>query len=192
MLPAVKTRCRFNIDAVEYRFYYGGYSVEVVFLDLGFLHQHIELCLGFMLIICKNYNGSSWQKSITASLPIRGNLPFNSSASLSARSDSFVFSCRICSTVWRSWLSSASCSASTKDKKTEKYTATYCKAHYVKKNTGFQLGYILQLLALPVELFGFTFEFSVFLAQLLGHIFKFLGYNCQLLGCLLQLVGRSR
>ena len=63
--------------------------------------------------------------------------------------------------------------------------ATYCKAHYVKKNTGFQLGYILQLLALPVKLFSFTIKFPIFLAQLLGHLLKFLGYNCQLLRCLL-------
>jgi len=49
--------------------------------------------------------------------------------------------------------------------------ANYCKVHYVIKHTGFQLGYILELLALPVELLGFTFELSIFLAQLLGHIF---------------------
>ena len=113
MLPAVRIGCRFNVDAVEYWFYCGGYSVEIVFLDFGFLHQHIKLCLGFMAIIYKNYNGSSRQKSITTLLPIMGYLPFSSSASLSAGSDSFVFSCRICSTVWRGWLSSASCSAST-------------------------------------------------------------------------------
>ena len=114
LLPAVRMGRRFNVDAVEYWFYCGGYSVEVVFLDFGFLHQHIELRLGFMSVIYKNYNGSSRPKSITTLLPIRGYLPFNSSASLSARSDSFVFSCRICSTVWQSRLSSASCSASTK------------------------------------------------------------------------------
>ena len=67
-------------------------------------------------------------------------------------------------------------------------TATYCKAHYVKKNTRFQLGCILQLLALPVELFSFTIEFYVLLAQLLGHLLKFLGCNCQLLGCPFQLL----
>ena len=59
LLPAVRTGCWFNVDAVEYWFYGGGYSIEVVFLDFGFLHQHIELCLGFMAIIYKNYNGSS-------------------------------------------------------------------------------------------------------------------------------------
>ena len=72
LLPAVRTGCRFNVDAVEYWFYCGGYSVEIVFLDFGFLHQHIELCLGFMGIIYKNYNGSSDQKSTTTLLPIRG------------------------------------------------------------------------------------------------------------------------
>ena len=135
----------------------------------------------------KNKKKQKKRKRITASLPIRGSPPFNSSASLSARFDSFVFSCRICSTIWRSRLSSASCSASTKDK-TQKNTATYCKAHYVKKNTRFQLGCILQLLALPVELFSFTIEFYVLLAQLLGHLLKFLGCNCQLLGCPFQLL----
>ena len=72
LLPAVRTGRRFNVDVVEYWFYCGGYSVEVVLLDFGFLHQHIELCLGFMSIIYKNYNGSSRQKSITKLLPIRG------------------------------------------------------------------------------------------------------------------------
>ena len=111
LLPTIRTGHRFNVDAVEHWFYCDSYSVEVVLLDFGFLHQHIELCLGFMSIIYKNYNGSSRQQSITTLLPIRGYLPFNSLASLSARSNSFIFSCRICSMVWQSWLSSASCSA---------------------------------------------------------------------------------
>jgi len=38
LLPAVRTGCRFNVDAVEYWCYCGGYSVEVVFLDFGFLY----------------------------------------------------------------------------------------------------------------------------------------------------------
>jgi len=47
----------------------------------------------------------------------------------------------------------------------------YCKVHYVIRHTRFLLGYILELLALPIELLRFIFEFSGFLAQLLGHIF---------------------
>ena len=39
----------------------------------------------------------------------------------------------------------------------KKRTANYCKVHYVKRNIGFQLGYILELLALSVELLGFIF-----------------------------------
>ena len=62
LLPTIRTGRRFNVDAVQHWFYYGSYSVEVVLLDFGLLHQHIELCLGFMSIICKNYNGSSRQK----------------------------------------------------------------------------------------------------------------------------------
>ena len=59
--PAVELNTRFQVDAVKHRFNCGDYSVEVIPLGLGLLHQHIKLCLGFMTIACKHYNVPSYK-----------------------------------------------------------------------------------------------------------------------------------
>ena len=110
--PAVGLGSRFQVDAVQHRFNCGDYSVEGISLGLGLLHQHIKLCLGFMTIDCKRYNVPSYKEATSTVIPTRRYSPFSSSASLSARSGSYAFSCQSCSMAWCSWPSSASCSTS--------------------------------------------------------------------------------
>ena len=90
--PADGLRSQFLVDAVEHRFNCGDYSVEVISLGLGLLHQHIKLCLGFMTIDCKRYNVPSYKEATSTVIPTRRNSSFSSSASLFARSASFAFS----------------------------------------------------------------------------------------------------
>jgi len=111
--PTIKLNTRFQVDAVKHQFNCGDYSVEVIPLGPGLLHQHIKLCLGFMTVAYKRYNVPSYKETTSTVIPTRRYSPFNSSASLSARSDSFAFSCRSCSMAWCSWPSSVSCSTST-------------------------------------------------------------------------------
>ena len=110
--PAVGLSSHLQVDTVKHWLNCGNYNVQVLLLSLGLLHQHVELRLGFMTIACKCYNVPSYQKTTSTVTPTRRYSPFSSSASLSARSDSFAFPYWICSMVWRSWPSSASCSAS--------------------------------------------------------------------------------
>ena len=101
------------VDTVEHRFDSGDYGVELVPLEPSLLLKHIELCLDPPTIVCRQYKVPS-SKDITPPVtPTTKYSPFCSSASLSAHPDSFAFSSRNCSTIWRSWSSSASCSTST-------------------------------------------------------------------------------
>ena len=51
---AVMLSGRFLIDAVKHQLNCGDYSIEVLLLDLGLLHQHVELCFGYMTIACES------------------------------------------------------------------------------------------------------------------------------------------
>ena len=113
LLPIVRLRSQFQVDTVEHQFNYGDYSVEVIPLGPGLLHQHIKLCLSFMMVACKHYNVPSYKETTSSVTPTRRYSPFSSSANLSAHFDSFAFSPRSCSRAWRSWSSSVSCSTST-------------------------------------------------------------------------------
>ena len=53
--PTVGLGCRFQVDAVQHRFNCGDYSVEIIPLGLGLLHQHIKMCLSFMTVAYKRY-----------------------------------------------------------------------------------------------------------------------------------------
>ena len=132
---------------IEHRFNCGDHSVKVIPLGPGLLHQHIKLCLGFMTVACKRYNVPSYKETTSIVIPTRRYSPFSSSASLSARSDSFAFSCRSCSTAWRSWPSSASCSiratVATKNMVVQQY-----QVHSPIYYTCFLLGYTSELLGL--------------------------------------------
>ena len=92
LLPAVVLSGQFQVDAVKHRLNCGDYSVKVLLLDLGLLHQHVKLCFGFMTITCKRYNDPSYQEATSTVILIGRNSPFSSSASLFARSASFAFS----------------------------------------------------------------------------------------------------
>ena len=90
--PTVELNTQFQVNAVKHRFNCSNYSIEVLLLDLGLLHQHVKLCLGFMMIACKRYNVPSYKEATSIVIPTRRNSPFSSSASLSARSVYFAFS----------------------------------------------------------------------------------------------------
>ena len=90
--PTVVLSGRFQVDAVKHQLNYGDYSVEVLLLDLGLLHQHVKLCFGFMMIACKRYNDPLYKEATSTVILTRRNSPFSSKASLSTRSVSFTFS----------------------------------------------------------------------------------------------------
>jgi len=92
LTPVVMLSGHFQVDAVKHRSNCGDYSIEVLLLDLGLLHQHVPLCLGFMMIACKRYNVPSYKEAISTVIPTRRHSPFSSLAILSARSISFAFS----------------------------------------------------------------------------------------------------
>ena len=54
--PVIMLSGRLQVDAVKHRLNCGDYSFEVLPLDLGLLHQHVELCFGFMTITYESYN----------------------------------------------------------------------------------------------------------------------------------------
>ena len=56
LTPVVVLSSRFQIDAVKHRLNCGDYSIEILLLDFGLLHQHVELRFGFMTIACESYN----------------------------------------------------------------------------------------------------------------------------------------
>ena len=165
--PIDGLRSRFQVDAVEHRFNCGDYSVKVIPLGLGLLHQHIKLCLGFMTVACKRYNVPSYKETTSTVILTRRYSPFSSSASLSARLDSFAFSYRSCSMAWRSWPSSASCSTSaivtTKNMVVQQY-----KVHSPIYRTYFLLRYTSELFGFLFQLLGDTPQLSRDSSQLLG------------------------
>ena len=145
--PTVGLRSRLQVDAVEHQFDSGDYGIELVPLGPGLLHQHIKLCLDPPTVVYKHYKVPSSKETTSAVTPTRKYSPFSSSASLPVRPISFVFSSQSCSTSWRSWPSSASCSTSTtiitKDIAIQQY-----KAHLPIYHTCFLLGYTSELLGL--------------------------------------------
>jgi len=90
--PAVMLSGHLQVDAVKHRLNCGDYNIEILLLDPGLLHQHVELHFGFMMIACESYNDPLYKEATSTVIPTRRSLPFSSSASLSARSASFAFS----------------------------------------------------------------------------------------------------
>ena len=60
--PAVVLSGHLQVDAVKHRLNCGDYSIEVLLLDLGLLHQHVELCFGFMTITCESYTDPLYEE----------------------------------------------------------------------------------------------------------------------------------
>ena len=60
--PAVMLSGHLQVDAVKHRLNCGDYSIKVLLLDLGLLHQHVELCFGFMTITYDSYNDPLYEE----------------------------------------------------------------------------------------------------------------------------------
>ena len=60
--PTVVLSGRLQVDAVKHRLNCGDYSIEFLLLDFGLLHQHVELCFGFMTITCESYNDPLYEE----------------------------------------------------------------------------------------------------------------------------------
>ena len=60
--PTVVLSGHFQVDVVKHWLNCDDYSIEVLLLDLGLLHQHVELCFGFMTITCESYNDRLYEE----------------------------------------------------------------------------------------------------------------------------------
>ena len=60
--PTILLSGRLQVDAVKHRLNCGDYNIEVLLLDFGLLHQHVELCFGFMTITCESYNDPLYEE----------------------------------------------------------------------------------------------------------------------------------
>ena len=165
--PAVRLRSHLQVDTVKHWFNSSDYSVELLPLGPGLLHQCIKLCLDPPTVVCKHYKVPSTKETTSAVTSTRKYSPFSSSTSLSAHPISFVFSSRSCSTAWRSCPSSASYSTSiivtTKNMDVQQY-----QVHLPIYCTCFLLGYTSELFGNIFQLLGGTPQLSRDSSQLLG------------------------
>ena len=69
MPPVVGLRSRLWVNIVEHRFNSGDYSIELVPLGLGLLHQHIKLHLDPPMVLYRDYKDPSSQEITLAITP---------------------------------------------------------------------------------------------------------------------------
>ena len=151
--PTARLRSRLQVDAVEHRFNSDDYGIELVPMSPGLLYQHIKLCLDPLPVVCKHYKVPSSKETTSIVTLTRKYSLFTSSASLSARRNSFAFSSQSRSMAWRSWPSSTSCSTST-IVVSNNMTVQQCKAKSPIRHTFSLLGDIFELLRLALQLHG--------------------------------------
>ena len=60
--PAIVLSGCLQVDAVKHWLNCDDFSIEVLLLDLGLLHQHVKLCFGMMMITYESYNDPLYEE----------------------------------------------------------------------------------------------------------------------------------